>query len=133
MEHDDHPTPILPGLFEPTADGRLHLLASRGGGVTLFPRREGTATAAPQDTEPVVLAPEGTIHSWTISRVPVPTLIAQVKFAEGPFVQGYVDGDPEHPPAIGDRVDVVPYVITLPGGDEQATTYGFRVRGDDHA
>lgn len=120
--------PILPGLFEPTGDGRLRLCATRGGGVTLFPRREATATAGPEEVEDVLLDPEAVVHSWTVSHVPTSVAIAQVRFADGPFVQGYLDGDPQSPPEIGEVVDVVPYPVAIPGTDEQALTYAFRRR-----
>jgi uncharacterized OB-fold protein len=122
---------IVSGWIHPLPDGRLQLVAQhcRECGANAFPRTPRCKRCASDRLEQVMLGPEATLYSVTTDRVSSSPdrhkLVGQAQFEQGAFVQGYVVGDPNKPPAIGTVVELAPY--DLPGRDGEAlTTYSFR-------
>jgi len=49
-----------------------------------------------------------------------------VRFPEGTFAQGYVDGEVDDPPPIRSAVELVPFEV--PDGDATLLTYAFKAK-----
>src|SRR4051794_281283 len=123
-----YPPAILDDYLKIADDGTVKLLAARCGkeGPVMFPRRLASAAADAADMAPVERGGGAGVWSGPVPRMGPPVVVVQVEYPEGTVVQGYYEGDPEDPPDIGDLVDTVPFVVTVPRSGEQATTYGFR-------
>ena len=125
-------TYIVDGWMGDGPDGRIVLLGrrcQRCGTCAWPPAARCKACGSDQVTEET-LGPEAELYSYTIDRMGTfigrPHLVGQVRFPQGPFVQGFIDGDIEQPPAIGASVDLVPFIVE--SGGEQLVTYAFRAK-----
>ena len=124
---------LVPGWMEATSDNRVRLLAQRCNacGTVYFPKTARCKRCSSKDLAEVAIGPEAELHSFTTDRIGGflrrPHLVANVRFAEGAFVQGYMDGPiDEAPPVVGSMVDVVPFEVEVKG--EPGLTYAFRAR-----
>lgn len=127
---------IVPAWMRLAADGRrLQLVGQhcRSCGVTMFPRTARCKACGSADSSEVMLGPDATLHSVTLDGMGGllgrPTLIGQIQFAEGPFVQGFVDAPLDAEPQIGSAIELVPFSVPAPGREGSLITYGFHPKG----
>ena len=126
---------LVPEWMEAADDGRICLIGQRCAdcGTVYFPRTARCKRCSSDQVVPERLGPTAELHSFTVDRVGTwvgrPHLVGQVQFPSGPFVQGYIDGSVDEPPAIRSTVDLVPFEVQVHG--EPAVTYAFRGRGED--
>ncbi len=80
------PVPLRPGLFEPDAEGRLRLVATRCEtcGAHFFPRRRVCARCLGSQLSSVPLSTRGTLYTYTVVHQSTP------QFAT-PYVLAYAD------------------------------------------
>jgi uncharacterized OB-fold protein len=128
---DDHTgTFIVDGWMADGPNGRIVLNGRRCArcGVCGWPPTSHCKACGGAELSEVTLGPEAELHSVTVDRMGAftgrPHLVGQVRFAEGPFVQGFVDGDIDAPPPIGVAVEMTPFVVE--SGGEQLITYAFK-------
>ena len=125
---------LVPSWMEATSDNRVRLLAQRCGacGTVYFPKTALCKRCSSRDVVEVRIGPEAELHSYTIDRMggflKRPHLVGNVRFPEGAFIQGYIDGSIEETPVIGSTVDLVPFEVEVKG--EPGLTYAFRTRKD---
>jgi uncharacterized OB-fold protein len=123
---------IVDGWMQARPDGRLELLGRQCEecGVAVFPPTAHCSACASDRVREIALGPEAELHSITVDRMGTfigrPHLVGQVRFDQGPFVQGFIDEDMEHPPPVGATVELVPFELL--DGDEPVLTYAFRVK-----
>jgi uncharacterized OB-fold protein len=124
---------ILPGWMQPVEGGRrLQLLGQRcrDCGIHFFPRTQSCKACNSTALEQAILGPEAELYSVTADRIGIPLgrphLVGQVRFEQGAYVQGFVAADVENPPAIGSRIDLVPFELPSLSGEGVLITYGFQ-------
>jgi len=106
-------------------------------GVTGFPKSARCKACGSGELRQVILTGPAILHSVTIDTqgtfLGTPYLVGQAQFPEGPFVQGFIEGEVENPPAIGAELELVPFEVPAPGEEGTLTTYGFRPKGHTDA
>jgi uncharacterized OB-fold protein len=124
---------ILPGWMQPVEGGRrLQLMGQRcrACGIYFFPRTKSCKACNSIELEEALLGPEAELYSVTTDRIGFPLgrqhLVGQVRFEQGAYVQGFVAADVENQPAIGSRVELVPFEVPSPSGEGMLITYGFQ-------
>lgn len=120
-------------IAEWTAEGRDSRLRLVGAtcnscSVCLWPPSARCKACGSDDLAELQLGPFAELWSVTVDRIGLfvgrPTLVGQVRFPEGTFVQGYVVGDVGEPPPIGSPMELVPFELAR--GDESFVTYAFK-------
>lgn len=105
--------------------------------VTYFPKSARCKACGSADLRQVTLTGPATLHSVTVDLqgnfLGTAYLVGQAQFPEGPFVQGFIDGEVENPPAIGTVLELVPFEAPVPGQEGALITYGFRPKGNADA
>ena len=125
--------------IRPLADGRLRLVGQRcrACGTHAFPRTSSCKRCSSADLEESLLGPAATLHALTVDRSsPAKTrhaIVGQARFDAGVYVQGYVVGDVDALPRIGEVVEVVRYEFVPFDDGELVATYGFRPAEGRHA
>jgi uncharacterized OB-fold protein len=119
-------TPTLKAFFDGAREGRLTGIRCRGCGAVEVPPREFCPECQARDWEPMALAGEGTIASYTIIRVAparhaaaAPYAVAVVKLREGVSLIGRILDVPLDTVAIGLPVRFRPLL------DNGQTALGF--------
>jgi uncharacterized OB-fold protein len=113
---------------------RMRLRASRcrSCATHTFPPVDACPKCSAQDVEDARIGPDAELYTYTILTRPpgypdiATALIGQARFAEGPIVTGWVDGDPANPPPVGTPIEVVAYDLPDSNGSGVAVTYAFR-------
>ena len=124
----------VPGQVRALVDGRLQLVGRRCKACSTyaFPRSAFCKRCASAEHDEVLLGPDATLFSITVDRSAGTSanyrLVGQVRFGEGAWARGYVVGDVDKPPRIGESVEVVPYEFKTSDSAEPLATYGFRCR-----
>ena len=126
---------IVDGWIEPADDGKVVLVGQRCErcATAYFPASQLCKRCSSADVVPIRLGPEAELHSYALDRMGTflgyPHLVGQVRFAEGPFVQGYISAPADSQPVIGAAVDLVPFEIEVNG--TPTLTYAFQTRSSD--
>jgi len=135
--------PIADGLFTwPSDEPRLIGGSCRACGAVAFPRPTSCARCTSIDIEERLLAPRGTLWSWTVQRFqPKDPYIGPEPFE--PYGVGYVDldgdvlvesrlttADPEEL-EIGQPVDLVVVPFTTRDDGTEVVTFAFRPAADE--
>jgi uncharacterized OB-fold protein len=110
--------------------GRVHLKGQRCAscGTCLWPPAAHCKACGSSELTAVELGPDAELYAVTVDRTGTflgyPHLVGQVRFAEGPFAQGFVAAEIDDPPAIGAVVELVPFEVESSG--ERLLTYAFK-------
>jgi uncharacterized OB-fold protein len=130
---DDLESPfIVDGWMGDSPGGRMHLKGVRCTrcGTCAWPPSAHCKACGSAEFTPVELGPDAELYSWTIDRMGTflgrPNLVGQVRFPEGTFVQGFIDADVEHPPAVGAAIELVPFPVE--SGGDHLLTYAFKLK-----
>jgi uncharacterized OB-fold protein len=133
MSDNDTAEPAVSGWMRLLDDGRINLLARRckNCATVLFPPPVRCTACSNDRLHEVPLGPEAVLYSITVDRLGTflrrPHPVGQVRFTEGPLVQGYVDADVDSLPSVGTAMELVPFQV--PDGDQALLTYAFRTKG----
>ncbi|MBI5947263.1 MAG: hypothetical protein HY875_03905 [Chloroflexi bacterium] len=102
----------------------------RACGIAFFPKTARCKACYSAEVVEAEFGPEAELHSVTIDHTGTflgrPHLVGQVRLDDGPFAQGFVDAGVDAEPAIGSRVDLVPFSVPALQGTGTLTTYAFR-------